>query len=95
MEDWTDLVSLKNLTRELSLQDYVDEQICEAAIHDSPNITEIHQGLTIFVQQLKERTQPGDQWWEWIQGTEPMRQMGGPAVVRDGTIAWATMTWIS
>ena len=36
----------------------------------------------------------GDECWEWIMGKEPLRQMGGLALVRRGQIAWARNDWI-
>jgi hypothetical protein len=45
--------------------------------------------------QLAARAQPGDEWWEWLLGTEPLRQMGGIALVRHGKVVWAKNTWIS
>lgn len=42
-----------------------------------------------------ERELPGDEWWEWIQGTEPLMQSGGIALVRHGKIVYARQDWIS
>ncbi len=45
---------------------------------------------------LEARAQPGgDEWWEWVMGTEPLMQMGGLALVRGGCIVWARNDWIS
>ena len=91
MEDWTELVSREDLKREVSPQAYADEQLseCKTVTDD------VRQRLQEFVLELEQHAQAGDSWWEWIQGTEPLMQMGGLAVIRNGTIVWATMTWIS
>jgi hypothetical protein len=91
MDDWTELVSRKDLKRELSPQAYAEEQLSEF----TTDIDDVRRRLQEFVLKLEEHAQPGDSWWEWIQGTEPLRQMGGLAVIRNGTIVWATMKWIS
>jgi hypothetical protein len=91
MEDWTGLVSRDDLKRELSPQAYAEELLSEfETVTD-----DIRRRLQEFVLKVEEHAQPGDNWWEWLQGTEPLMQRGGLAVVRNGTIVWATMTWIS
>src|ERR1700761_1105211 len=90
-EDWTDLVGCEDLTREISLKQYVEHQLdeCESMGADSREM------LDEFVRSIEGLALPGDSWWEWVQGTERLRQMGGLAIVRNRAIVWATVTWIS
>jgi len=39
--------------------------------------------------------QPGDEWWQWVQGSEPLMQTGGLALVRNGIVVWARLDWMS
>ncbi len=95
-DDWTDLVSHEDLTREISLESYVEEQLRELyGLNSQSNVDDSRQRLEAFVRNVAKYATPGDSWWEWVQGTEPLMQMGGLAVVRKGTIVWATVTWIS
>jgi len=89
-EDWTDLVKPEMLTQRLTLDEYFAEslgrvqagQLARSAI-DSDRA------------QLEARARPQDHWWTWLLGTEPLRQIGGLALVRDGRIIWARSDWIS
>ena len=95
-EDWSELVSFSNLKREISLELYVEDQLSELrGLNSQSTIDNSRERLDEFVRNVAQYAQPGDCWWEWVIGTEPLRQMGGLAVVRNGTIVWATMTWIS
>ena len=38
---------------------------------------------------------PGDEWWRWVSGTEPLMQEGGLALIRRGRTVWARQDWIS
>jgi hypothetical protein len=96
MEDCTDLISHKDLKREVTLNSYVEDQLNELAGLNSPSaIADSRLRLEAFVRKIEGKAEPGDSWWEWVQGTEPLRQTGRLAVVRNGTIVWATRTWIS
>jgi hypothetical protein len=96
MEDWSQLISSNDLKREISLDSYVEEQLSEMSGNNSPSvIADARQRLAEFVREAAKHAQPGDSWWEWVEGTERLMQTGGLAVVRNGTIVWATMTWIS
>ena len=44
---------------------------------------------------LEALTKPGDEWWRWISGTQPLMQWGGLALVRHGVVVWARFDWIS
>ncbi len=92
--DWAPLLNRDDLTRELSLEQYVKEQVEESESMDATS----RQLLDEFVQSITLVAQAGDSWWEWVRGPEnqvPKMQMGGLALVRNGSIVWATMTWIS
>jgi hypothetical protein len=45
--------------------------------------------------ELEALMQPGDEWWRWVSGTEPLMQEGGLALVRCGCVVWARRDWIS
>jgi hypothetical protein len=95
-EDWSDLIVHGDLKREVTLDSYVEEQLSELSCGNQPEvIADSHQRLLAFVRDIQGRAQAGDTWWEWVKGTEPLMQQGGLAVVRNGKIVWATMTWIS
>jgi hypothetical protein len=44
---------------------------------------------------LSSREIPGDEWFEWVSGTESLMQSGGLALVRSGRIVYAEQHWIS
>jgi hypothetical protein len=46
-------------------------------------------------EQLESLAQPADEWWEWVIGTEYLRQIGGLALVRGGRVVYAHDDWIS
>jgi hypothetical protein len=89
-DDWTDLVKRELLTRRVTLDEYFAEymelvrrgRIAQSVVDRSRA-------------QLEERAQVGDEWWEWVMGTEPLMQMGGLALLRDGDVVWARNDWIS
>jgi hypothetical protein len=89
-DDWTDLVKREMLTRRVTLDEYFAEsmelvrrgRVAQSAIDRNRK-------------ELEARAQPNDEWWEWVMGTEPLMQMGGIALVRDGAIVWARNDWIS
>jgi hypothetical protein len=97
MEDWTKLIGQDDLKRAITLDHYINEQLRELSSHNnSPaRLADARQRLQSFVQKIEGYAEPDDVWWEWVQGTEQLMQTGGLAVVRNGTIVWATMTWIS
>jgi hypothetical protein len=90
MDDWTDLVEPEMLTRRLTLDEYFAEHV-EWVRKGHITQAAVDQNRA----QLEARWQPGDEWWEWIMGTEKLMQMGGLALVRGGQIAWARNDWIS
>jgi hypothetical protein len=89
-DDWTDLVKREILTRRVTLDEYFAEgmelvrrgRVARSAIDCNRA-------------ELEARAQPGDEWWEWVLGTEPLMQMGGLALVREGGVVWARNDWIS
>jgi hypothetical protein len=89
-EDWTDLVKREMLTRRVTLNEYFADnmelvrkgRVAKSAIDRNR-------------EDLEARAHPGDEWWEWVIGTEPLMQMGGLVLVRDGRIVWARNDWIS
>ena len=87
------LITNTDLKREITLETSVRDQLSE--LGDSTHVSNARQKLDKFVRELVPLARPGDRWWEWVQGTEPLMQQGGLALVRDGEIIWATMTWIS
>jgi hypothetical protein len=95
-EDWSDLITHADLKREITLDLYLDEQMSEfSADLPQSDRAEQRQRLEEIISERRERAWAGDSWWEWVLGTQPLSQMGGLALVRDGKIVWATMTWIS
>ncbi len=89
-DDWTDLVTPEMLTRRVTLDEYFAESM-ELLIKGRLEKSAIDRSRA----QLEARMEPGDEWWEWLLGTEPLRQMGGVALVRNGAIIWARHDWIS
>ncbi|HMF18410.1 MAG TPA: hypothetical protein VKE98_14465 [Gemmataceae bacterium] len=89
-DDWTDIVKPEMLERRLSLDEYFAEAI-ELVRKGRISQSAIDRDREI----LQERALPNDEWWEWIMGTEPLRQMGGLALVRNRKIIWARNDWIS
>lgn len=89
-DDWNDIVAPEMLTRRVTLEEYFAEreswvrmgQIRRSAI-DQDRL------------ELEARWQAGDEWREWLMGTQPLRQIGGLALVRGGRIAWARHDWFS
>jgi hypothetical protein len=89
-EDWTDLVAHEMLTRRITLDKYFAESL-ELVAKGRLDRSAVDGDRA----QLEGRAQPGDEWWEWVIGTEPLRQIGGVALVRGGAIVWARDDWIS
>jgi hypothetical protein len=89
-DDWTDLVKGEMLTRRVTLDEYFAENI---EFVRRGRITQ--SALDRNRAELESRAQPGDEWWDWVMGTEPLMQMGGLALVRDGGVVWARNDWIS
>jgi hypothetical protein len=89
-DDWTNLVTREMLTRRVTLDEYLAGKMelvrrgrIVQAVFDNDRAA------------LAARAQPGDEFWEWVMGTEPLMQMGGVALVRDGGVVWARNDWIS
>jgi len=90
MDDWTDLVKKEMLVKRITLDEYYLESM------DLVQKGRIEKAaLEKDRAELEARAQSGDEWWEWLVGTEPLRQMGGLALVRNGSINWARNDWIS
>ena len=89
-DDWTDLVKREMLTRRVTLDEYFADSV--EFVRQGRMAQSVIDGDRA---ELEGRAHPGDEWWEWIMGTEPLRQMGGLALVRDGGVVWARNDWIS
>jgi uncharacterized protein YcaQ len=88
--DWSDIVTPDMLTRRVTLGEYFADSI------EGVRKGYITQGAVDQDRaRLETQAQPSDEWWEWVLGTEPLRQMGGLALVRRGNIIWARNDWIS
>ena len=87
---WTDLVTNATLSRRVTLDE-----------HFAGTLELVRKGLVAQSRvdqdraRLEARMRAGDEWWEWVEGNEPLMQMGGLALVRAGTIVWASLDWIS
>lgn len=93
-EDRTWFVTPEMLTDRIVLEEYLAEQWAPIARRGGgPD------ALADLVAMKKAPfdalARPGDEWWTWISGTEPLMQMGGLALVRAGKIIWARQDWIS
>ena len=96
MEDWCELVDSEDLRRKLTLDEYFANQVAELGQNPNPNtVALIRTRCKEMRDELEALAQPGDSWWEWIQGDEPLMQSGGLALVRGGQIVWAMQAWIS
>jgi len=89
-EDWTDLGKPQMLTQRVTLDEYFAESM---ALVQAGRLAA--SAIDRDRAQLEARARPQDQWWAWLLGTEPLRQIGGLALVRDGNIIWARSDWIS
>jgi hypothetical protein len=89
-DDCTEIVGLKDLTQSTSLDDYFQRDL-ELVRKGHIKREDIAQRRAI----LEGIEASGGQWWEWVHGNVPQMQSGGLALVREGRIVWATMTWIS
>jgi len=89
-DDWTWLVKREELKRRITLDDYFVEhhEWVQKGLISQSRIDLDRAGLEALAQ-------PGDEWWEWLMGTEPLKQMGGLALVRAGIVVWARNDWIS
>lgn len=89
-DDWTDIVTPGMLKRRVTLDEYFAEMTAELYEGSISKTT-----VDLDRAQLEARAQPYDEWWEWVLGTELLRQMGGLAQVRCGNVIWARNDWIS
>lgn len=89
-DDWSDIVTPDMLRRRVTFDEYFADSI-EGVRKGYITQEAVDQDRV----QLEARLQPDDEWWEWVLGTEPLRQMGGLALVRRGNIVWARNDWIS
>lgn len=88
MDDWTDIVRTDWLSRRLTLDEYFAEQL-------GRETRPANSQLDMDRAALEARARFGDEWWERIAGSLPLRQIGGIALVRDGQVVWARDDWIS
>ena len=89
-DDWADLVTREMRTRRLTLDEHYAPSM-ELVRKGHVAQSDLDQGRAM----LEVLAKPGDEWWEWIMGTEPLMQVGGLALVRAGQIIWARNVWIS
>jgi hypothetical protein len=89
-DDWSDLVKPEWLSRRIALDEYFAESLeCVRSGRLAQSAVDADRAA------LEALAGPGDEWWEWLLGTEPLRQLGGLVLVRDGRVAWARLDWIS
>ena len=94
--DFTDFVTVDELTRRITLDDYYAVHLARHASRRTPeHFREIEQQIERYKASLSARAIPGDEWWEWVSGTEPLMQSGGLALVRSGQIVYAEQHWIN
>jgi hypothetical protein len=88
-DDWVDFVDSTMLQRRVTLDEYLYEsEVFRRGLVARHKVDADRANLAA-------RTQPDDEWWVWIAGTEPLMQQGGLALVRQGRIIWARQDWIS
>lgn len=93
IDDWSELISSADLRHQLTLDEYFAKSLTETS---NPKVLAlIRERNEKLRPRLEALAQPGDCWWEWIQGEIPLMQSGGLALVRAGKIVWATLAWIS
>lgn len=85
-DNYAEFLTLQDCTLKLTLDEYFREKQTLGIEQSRIDCLRV---------MLESRAIPGDQWWEWVRGTEPMMQYGGIALVRNGAIVWARETWIS
>jgi hypothetical protein len=69
--DWTDLVSRDMLTRRISLDEYQAEHV-ELANRGLISQSKIESDRAM----LEALARSGEEWWEWVMGTEPCPREG-------------------
>ncbi len=89
-DDWTDLVKREDCVREVTLDEHFAEWR-EAIARGTAD----QSAMDATKANYESHAQPGDQWWEWVQGNVALMQMGSIALVRGGVVVWARNTWIS
>jgi hypothetical protein len=95
-DDFTEFVTPDELTRRITLDDYYATDLAHHASRRTPEqFREVEQQLERAKASLGARVLPGDEWWEWVSGTEPLMQSGGLALVRCGRIVYAEQHWIN
>jgi hypothetical protein len=95
-DDFTEFVTADALTRRITLDDHYEKDVAHHATRRTPEqFREIKQRIEQSKTSLSARAMPGDEWWEWVSGTEPLMQSGGLALVRSGQIVYAEQHWIS
>ncbi len=83
-DDWTNLVKCEMLTRRVTLDQYFAESI---ELVRRGRVAQFV--IDCNIAELEARARPGDEWWQWLMGTEPLIQMGGLALLRDDAVVWA------
>jgi hypothetical protein len=100
VEDWSEFVTPQWLVRRVVLDEYLADRYLPVAKRASAeHAISVAEATRVWVEAkkppLEAIQQPGDEWWEWLQGSEPLMQMGGLALVRSGAVVWASMDWMS
>jgi hypothetical protein len=89
-DNCADFIQHEWLRRRVTLSEYFAFYL-ERAIERGRDTSDIERTIA----ELEARAQDGDEWWEWIMGDEPLMQMGGLALVRNGRVVWTDTGWIS
>jgi hypothetical protein len=94
VDDWAEFVTPDMLTQRIELDQYITKQLAPLLRH-VPQGVSVRELIASKKTPLEALMQPGDEWWQWVSGTEPLMQLGGLALVRAGAIVWARLDWIS
>jgi hypothetical protein len=96
MEDWSECIEPGDLKRALTLDEYFADRVAELGQNPNPTtVASVRERCEEMRTELEALAQPGDSWWEWLEGDQPLMQSGGLALVRGGRIVWAMLGWIS
>jgi hypothetical protein len=86
---WKSWVTVDKLIERATLDEYLSrERPADRGTEEVARVARRKQDLEALMQ-------PGDEWWHWVSGTEPLMQEGGLALVRHGRVEWARLDWIS
>ncbi len=95
VDDRSWLVTPDMLTHLVTLDDYLAEQWTPIARRSADPAEAIRLLVAAKKPPLEALAGPGDEWWAWVAGSEPLMQSGGLALVRSGAVVWAREDWIS